>query len=188
VVAAAGLGGAPPLIDVDPGAAAAAVEQLPWIAHATVTPQWPDSVVVTVTERVPSIVVAGPGGRWTEVDRSGRVLAELPPGPAPAGLVHLSVPLAPGAVGSSLGGFDQSGVAVAGSLPPAFAGQVASVSVDAGGSLHLALTTSVTVDLGNDSQLTAKYEDVASLLAHATLHAGDVLDVSVPGSPTVTGP
>jgi hypothetical protein len=35
-------------------------------------------------------------------------------------------------------------------------------------------------------ELTAKYEDVSSILAGATLHNGDVIDVSVPDAPTVT--
>ena len=45
------------------------------------------------------------------------------------------------------------------------------------------LTTPVTVDLGSTAQLPAKYEDVAALLAGATLTSGDVIDVSVPESP-----
>ena len=53
--------------------------------------------------------------------------------------------------------------------------------------MSLALVVPVTVDLGGPTQLAAKYEDVAALLAGAPLTAGDVLDVSVPDAPTVTG-
>ena len=49
------------------------------------------------------------------------------------------------------------------------------------------MSSPVTVDLGTASQLQAKYEDVAAILAGATLHAGRVIDVSVPDSPVVTG-
>jgi hypothetical protein len=49
------------------------------------------------------------------------------------------------------------------------------------------MTTPILVDIGDASQLTAKYEDVSAMLAGATLHDGDVIDVSVPGAPTVTG-
>jgi hypothetical protein len=48
------------------------------------------------------------------------------------------------------------------------------------------MTTPILVDLGSDSQLSAKYEDVSSILAAATLHNGDVIDVSIPKAPTVT--
>jgi hypothetical protein len=54
--------------------------------------------------------------------------------------------------------------------------------------LHLVLSTPVTVFLGTATDLGAKFEDTAAILAGATLHAGDVIDVSAPGSPVVTGP
>ncbi len=47
------------------------------------------------------------------------------------------------------------------------------------------MTTPVTVDLGDTTQLDQKYEDAAAALAGATLAAGDVIDVSVPDSTTV---
>ena len=47
VLQAAGLLDHPPLIDIDPKAAAADVERLPWVAHAVVVRHWPDSVTVT---------------------------------------------------------------------------------------------------------------------------------------------
>jgi hypothetical protein len=58
--------------------------------------------------------------------------------------------------------------------------------VVAGDLVQLTMTTPIVVDLGTTTQLTAKYEDVSSILAGATLHDGDVIDVSVPGAPTVT--
>ena len=53
------------------------------------------------------------------------------------------------------------------------------------GLVTLAMTTPVTVALGDTTQLTKKYEDVAAVLAGAHLVAGDVIDVSVPDSPAV---
>jgi len=60
------------------------------------------------------------------------------------------------------------------------------VTVEPRGWVQLAMTTPVMVDIGSASQLTEKYEDVSSILAGATLHNGDVIDVSVPDAPTVT--
>jgi hypothetical protein len=48
------------------------------------------------------------------------------------------------------------------------------------------MTTPIVVDVGTATELPAKYEDVSSILAGATLHNGDVIDVSVPQAPTVT--
>jgi hypothetical protein len=48
------------------------------------------------------------------------------------------------------------------------------------------MTTPILVDLGSVAQLAQKYEDISAILSGATLHNGDVIDVSVPGAPTVT--
>ncbi|MGH9092839.1 MAG: cell division protein FtsQ/DivIB, partial [Acidimicrobiales bacterium] len=186
IVAVAGLAHHPPMIDVDPGATAARLERLPWVARATVARHWPDGVVVTVVERRPVAVVdaAPPALPWALVDRTGRVLADA--ATPPTGLVHLVVPGAPGAPGTTLPTAAGAGLRVAASLPPAFSGQVATVQVGKGGVVVLDLTTPVTVDLGTASQLHQKYEDTAAMLAGAPLVAGDVIDVSVPDSPVVS--
>ena len=81
---------------------------------------------------------------------------------------------------------DAPGLRVASSLPASFVGQVTGVTVEPAGWVQLALTTPIVVDMGTTAELTAKYEDVSSILAGATLHNGDVIDVSVPDAPTVT--
>jgi cell division protein FtsQ len=189
VLATAGLTAHPPLIDVDPGAAAARIERLPWVATASVHREWPDGVVVTVHERTPVAVVGlGSGAQsdqWAEVDRSGRVLSDVPAPPHLARLVTTGPPPAVPAPGGELGSAYDGALAVAASLPPAFAAQVAAVVVEPGGTVGLRLTTPISVELGSTSQLPAKYEDVAAVLAGAPLVAGDVIDVSVPESPVI---
>ncbi len=186
VVAAAGLGQLTPLLDVNPAAAAARVETLPWVQRATVERDWPDGVSIAVVERTPVAVVAAAGGAWAEVDATGRVLAVS--ATAPTGILKVAAPVTAGAPGTALAPGALPGLTVAASLPPAFVGQVTEVDVGPGGAVTLRLTTPVTVDLGSTAQLSAKYEDVAALLAGATLTSGDVLDVSVPESPVVSGP
>jgi len=63
---------------------------------------------------------------------------------------------------------------------------VTGVTVEPQGWIQLTMTTPILVDIGSTAQLTAKYEDVSAILAGATLHTGDVIDVSVPQAPTVT--
>ena len=75
---------------------------------------------------------------------------------------------------------------VAATLPPSFVAQVTTVTVEPAGWVQLALTTPVLVDVGSATQLEAKYEDVSAALAAATLHAGDLIDVSVPRAMTIT--
>jgi cell division protein FtsQ len=185
VVAAAGLARQPPLVSVDPGAAAAAVERLPWVDHAVVQRHWPDAVSVAVTERTPVAATPAPGG-WALVDATGRVLARS--AAPPPGLPHLSAVPAAGVPGTRLAAVAAPVVQVAATLPPAFRGQVTGVVLQPGGQVGLTLTTPVTIDLGTTADLATKYEDAAALLAGAALHPGDAIDVSVPDAPVVTGP
>ena len=185
VVTQAGLASHPPLLDVNAGAAVARVDQLPWVRSASVQVSWPDSVRIAVTEEVPRLVVSVPGGQWATLSSDGRVLA-VTAGARPAGLLLLTVPVAPGAPGTVLPARDDVGLRVATTLPASFAAQVTAVTVEPGGWVQLSMTTPIAVDIGTAAQLTAKYEDVTSILAGATLHNGDVIDVSVPDAPTVT--
>jgi cell division septal protein FtsQ len=184
VVAQAGLASQPPLLDVNAGAAAARLEQLPWVRSATVRVSWPDGVHIAVTEEIPRFVVSMAGGTWESLSGDGRVLSAS--ATRPAGLLLLTIPEVPGSPGAQLSNKDAAGLRVAASLPASFAAQVTGVTVEPAGWVQLALTTPILVDLGSTAQLTAKYEAVSSILAGATLHNGDVIDVSVPGAPTVT--
>ena len=55
----------------------------------------------------------------------------------------------------------------------------------ADGTVDLALNSGLAVLLGTDTDLPAKYEDVAAIIAHASLHGATAIDVTVPASPTV---
>jgi cell division protein FtsQ len=189
IEAAAGLGGHPPLISLNPGAAAQRVEALPFIASARIDRHWPDAVTIAVTERVPALTMAGPGSSWSVLDKEGRTL-EVEPS-RPAGLVAVSVdspsgPAGPAPVGGTLTA-DSAALVVARTLPPAFAAQVTTVTEAANGTVSLALNSGLTVQLGTGTDLQAKYEDVAAIIAHASLRGATTIDVTVPQSPTVTG-
>jgi cell division septal protein FtsQ len=184
VAAAAGLADHPALLSINAGAAATAVERLPWVATARVAVGWPDGVRITVTEQVPKVAMQTAAGQWDSLSATGRVLAVA--ATQPAGLMVVTGPQAPGAPGSTLGAGDQAGLRVAATLPASFVAQVTAVHVESGGWVQLAMTTPIVVDIGTATQLPAKYEDVTSLLSGATLHTGDVIDVSVPDAPTVT--
>jgi hypothetical protein len=73
-------------------------------------------------------------------------------------------------------------------LPRAFARQVDDVTENAHGSVTLTMTTPVTFVLGPATQLRAKFIAVASVIAHSTLGAGDVINVTVPDELAVSGP
>lgn len=184
VVAQAGLAGHPPLLDVNAGAAATRIKQLPWVRTASVHVSWPDGVHIAVTEATPRFVVGATADRWVTLSINGRVLSESTT--RPPGLVLLTVPQPPGAPGTILPAKDDAGLRVASTLPASFASQVTGVTVEPAGWVQLSLTTPILVNIGSATQLTEKYEDISSVLAGATLHNGDVVDVSVPDAVTVT--
>ncbi len=139
VVAQAGLSSQPPLLDVNAGAAAARIEQLPWVRSATVHVEWPDGVHIAVVEETARFTAGTPGGQWGSLSADGRVLGESPT--RPPGLLLLTVPQPPGAPGTVLAAKDASGLRVASSLPASFAAQVTAVTVEPAGWVQLALTT-----------------------------------------------
>jgi cell division protein FtsQ len=190
IIAAAGLGGHPPMISVSLGGTAHRVEALPYIASATVARHWPDGITISVTERAPVVQMAGPTTSWSVLDGFGRTLqVEAAQVPALVVLiVHTAtggVPPAP--VGKSLPPTADAGLKVARSLPKAFAAQVVSLTVAPDNTISMALNSGITVLLGTDTDLPTKYEDVATILDHETLHPTSTIDVTVPQSPTTSG-
>jgi cell division protein FtsQ len=185
VLTAAGLTGHPPLIDVDPKSAAAAVERLPWVLRAEVVRRWPDSVTIRITERVPVGALARPGGEVALVDSSGRVLG-FQPGPAPGPM--LVAPVAPGPPGSTLAAPDRPALEVAAALPASLAPVVRTVSVDAEGAVTLGLAQRLSAELGHTDALEAKLVSLESVLEDTHLSGPAVIDVTVPQEPTVGPP
>ena len=187
IEAAAGVLHHPPMISVDPGPTAARVESLPFIASARVIRHWPDALTIAVTERQPVTAMDGPAASWSTLDGNGRTLAVSPGKPAlPALVAHAATgPVSPAPLGGTAAPAAAPGLLVARSLPVAFAGQVTTITVAADGTVSLALNSGLTVLMGTVSDLTAKYEDVAAIIANAPLRGAHTIDVTVPQSPTV---
>ena len=189
VVAAAGLGGHHQLLDVNAGATARRIEQLPWVATARVRREWPSTVRITVSERVPVAAVGAPA---EVVDAGGRVLAtdgvdvavvdlhvpglEVGPGlPVPA-------PVRPGGV---LDRFYAPGLAVAAAMPAELALHVQGIVISSPDDVRLRLDTGQQVILGSAVDLGAKLVAVLTLETRQKLAPG-VLDVTVPTAPVLT--
>ena len=184
VLAASGLTAQPPLLDVATTQVARRLAVFPWIGTVTVTKRWPSTVEIVVHERTPVAVAFDANHTLQYVDATGH---DLGPAPLSANLptleyVHPQQRSWP---------FEHAGfnaALVASRLPPAFAAQVAVITVDANGSVSLKLTTPVTFILGRPTDLTDKFYSVAAVIAHARLQPGDVVDVRVPGENAVSGP
>ncbi len=184
VLGTARLAGAPPLLDVNAGADAARLESLPWVARASVVRRWPDSVVVTVHERVPVAVVApsASGTGFALVDGGGHVIEWLPA--APTGLPVLDSPAVAGRPGTVLGSSAAPGLAVASAVLASLPGRVQTVTVS-GGTVRLELGGGVEVVVGRAVSLGSKMAALRSVLSGAPPKGPETIDVTVPGEPTV---
>lgn len=183
VRAASGLAPGDPLVDVDPGASAAAIESVPWVADATVVRRWPDAVEVRVEVREP-VAVVGTGDGAVVVDGDGRAIATAESAGAGADVLPTIDGRAP-AVGEELTGAPGVAAAVVAALPEELRAEVAEARGDAT-DLELELRDGILVAWGDDGQQSAKAEALSVLLAQDDRATFARIDVSVPRASTVT--
>jgi len=185
VIAAADVPLGTPLLRVDAVAVASRVEAIRQVASATVTEDWPDHVVIAVTERVPSLAVRMTGGGYDLLDHTGTIVRFA--SKRPAGLPLLATTL----TGSALRG--DPGVAAAAEvlaeLDTTLARSVAEVSVAQvltgdGNSVvtaqrvTLSLRDGKTVVWGDPSNAAQKNRELTILLRDSVRF----VDVSAPGT------
>ncbi|HYX44767.1 MAG TPA: FtsQ-type POTRA domain-containing protein [Acidimicrobiales bacterium] len=171
------------MLDIDRGAAARKVSALPWVLRAEVRREWPDTVRIRVSERLPVAVTRANAGAWALLDRSARVLAVVPsPPPGLAVLDGLPEAAAPG---TRLGARAAEGLGVVTALPPALGARVAAVEVgDEGVSLRLAPVGEVR--LGPPEALGDKLQAALTVLGVVDGRTVATLDVRIPAAPVLT--
>lgn len=178
VVAAAGVAPGTPLLSVDTGAVTRRVEAISNVASATVTEDWPDRLVIAVTERVPVMAVRMADGSYDLVDKSGVIVRSAPARPPALPLLETALP------GSALRGAPSVTAAaqVLAELRPWLAKEVTRVSaapVPAGPEqVTLGLRDGTTVQWGSPDGAAQKNRELA-ILRGTRAH---VIDVSAPGT------
>lgn len=188
VLAAAGLRGAPPLVDLDPAAIAARVEQLPWVWTAAVKVVWPSTVAIHITERVPVAAIAVPGSRtsYAICDVTGRVLEIVLVRPASLPVVALAGSGAgePGMPGTSLPARDRLELQVAADMPESMVPTVAAVTGTSLGAV-VELTDHLTAIIGDAAALPQKFVSLATVLAYGHLDGISGIDLRVSAAPVL---
>jgi cell division protein FtsQ len=178
VVRTAGITDGTPLVRVDTAAVAARVGALPQVASVEVTRGWPNTVVVTVAERVPVAVVTD-GGTRRLLDAGGVVFDTIT-GSAPAGVVPLDV--------TDAGPDDAATTAALGALtalPRDVRAQVTGLAARTADDVTLTLTDGRSVLWGSADRTERKAEVLGALLEQidaGELDPADTLDVSTPDS------
>jgi cell division protein FtsQ len=178
VIAAADVPPGTPLLSVDAGSVTRRVEAIPQVASATVTEDWPDHLLIAVTERVPALAVRMAGGGYDLVDPSGvlvRWAKALPTG------IPVFVTAVPG--GALRGNPELTTAAgVLAELQPWLARQVAQLSAAAAPAgpqqVTLNLRDGKTVQWGSTDNAAQKNRELSVVLPGQARH----VDVSAPGT------
>jgi cell division protein FtsQ len=174
VLAVAGIPDGLPLARVNTSAAAHRIERITQIQSVTVSRDWPDRIVIAVTERRPVLAVPD-GGIFYLVDPTGVAVEQVrqPPAGIPRFVTYGRLLRNPGV---------SAAASVLLSLPSSLAREVKSVTVPAGDAVTLHLADGIAVDWGSPG-LTAQKTRVLAILMHT--HAR-YYDVSAPAT-AVTG-
>jgi cell division protein FtsQ len=186
VLATSGLVGHPPLIDVDPGAAATRLLRLPYVATATVERSWPSAVRVVITERQPVAFSALGSDKVALLDATGRILADAVS--PPAGLVSVVGIGGLPAPGGEVGPAAAAVLAAVAALPASLLAEVSDFGRSASNGIVLQLAHGPLVILGTSSDLSEKYVALVTLARSATtpLAAAKTVDLRVPDAPVLT--
>ena len=162
------------LAQLDLEAIRARVSALAPVKRVDVSRDWPDGVLIDLTERR-AVAVVRIGGNWQAMDADGVLFRDYPR--PPVGM--------PQVVSTSRAGSDALAQAarVIAALPSGLAPRVDHVAVRGVDQISLALRGGATVVWGSDAQSGLKAEVLAELLPHRAR----VYDVSVPGQPVTTG-
>ena len=177
VLDAAGVHEGDAMVWLDTSAAVSGIEALPYVRRASLEREWPDTVRITVRERVPAAWVEGPAGT-SLVDRTGRVV-EVVDSPPPAMPQLIGAKLVPPPGGT----VDAVGAArVAGALSGLAAAGTTSVDLtERGIVMHLA--TGPEIRMGEATQVGVKIRAALAVLEAMQDAPPSYVDVSVPTNP-----
>ncbi len=163
-----------PLARIDLGAVADDVDDIPQIAEVEVSRDWPHSLTIAVTPRVPVAVTSANGQLWLLDATGDPYLAVSTP---PAGVV--TVQLVAPAVGDPS---TMAALTVASALTPQFRPTVTAISARTPFDVELTLKNGRTVLWGQASQSAQKMQVLPALLA---AQDGKVYDITDPTLVTV---
>jgi cell division protein FtsQ len=165
------------MVFLDAGATAAAVRHVPWVASARVSREFPTTLTIVVTTRVPVAWVSIGPAQVSVVDGHGVVMAYAttpPPGlPQLTGISRAATlggritPAAPAAAADALGG--------------PLRARITTLSLGPDG-LSATILGGPQLRFGDTTALTTKAKAAAAVLA-ALVHPATYLDVSVPAAP-----
>jgi cell division protein FtsQ len=174
VLAAAKVPAGAHLVELDLGAIHTRVSVLAAVRRVDVSREWPDGVLIKITERR-AVAVVQLGGRYQAMDSEGVLFRSYARPPAGMPRVVATATISSDALAEA--------ARVIAALPAGLAGRVDHVGVRGMDQVTLTLRGGATVLWGSDGDSPLKAEVLAKLLTRPAR----VYDVSVPGQPVTTG-
>jgi cell division protein FtsQ len=172
VIAAAAVPMGTPLARQDVQGIAERATRIPAVAAASVTRQWPGTLLVTVTER-DAVLAVKQGSGFVLVDAAGFAFERV--GSAPRGAVQAEADPADQALMRDIG-------TVAGALPDELGGEVRLLTATSRDHINLELRSGVKVNWGSAADSALKAQIVTALLKG---EPRKTIDVSSPNNPAV---
>ncbi|HEX7094581.1 MAG TPA: FtsQ-type POTRA domain-containing protein [Acidimicrobiales bacterium] len=183
VLTAAGISRGDPMTDVSLDGAHDAIAELPWVESVRVERDWPGTIEIHVTERVPVAALRTGAGVWVLLDGTGHVLTTLEGAPPDLPVIAVdAAATSPGAQQHGLAG----ALAVARLLTPDLRAWLDSIQPAPDGTVELLLHDGIRVKLGSEAHLWDKLVDLATVLTRVDLTDIETIDVSVVHDPIVT--
>jgi cell division protein FtsQ len=159
VLRAAAIRSGTPLVRVDTGAVARRVERLDQVQSAQVSKHWPNSVVITVRLRTPTLAVPANGG-FDLVDRFGVVVSHA--AARPPGMALLNTTAAPASLRGSPS--VRAAATVLDGLPAQIRRLVRTVAAPSPDAVTLDLRGGITVLWGGTDRAAAKAKELEILM------------------------
>ena len=179
IQAAAGVHTGDALVFVDTAAVARRIEKLPWVEHASVHKDFPNTLRIVVNEYTPAAFVRT-GHQVLLLAANGRALAHV--NTAPAGTLEVRGVRVPPNPGELLSPPEATGITA--QLPDVLARQVKAVDVGGVG-VSLVLARGGEVRFGPPTDVQAKAEAAVAVLAHVGAQPFSYIDVSTPQTPSL---
>jgi cell division protein FtsQ len=170
-----------PLIRVNDAAVAHRVERLRQVQSARVTRDWPDKVLISVTERVPALAVPVSHG-YDLIDKYGVVVESVSQQPLDTPILDLPAGSAqPAALRGNPAVY--AAAVVVRELPRYLARELVSVQAPSSTEVTLRLSDGVSIVWGGTDRAAEKAKELAVLMrTHARSY-----DVSAPGTAVTSG-
>jgi len=158
------------------------VTAIPWVAKVDIERNWPDSVRITLEERIASLIAVIPSGQKFLLDRSGVVLEENRESGLELPIIRVD---SVGVLGARITGITPL-LRAAEEVTPDLQAWILALAATGGG-VRAELVGGVVAELGiGGTDFRDEMRSLATVLTRVQLSCIELIDVSIPQNPVVT--